>query len=246
MPDPALRLLDEPALCLWILRRLGAPQILVELTQEQLDDCVEAAKRWFAAKKGIVRRAVLQIQAGQSEYVLPEEVAAVTHVAPTESALDLSLTVAPGFFLPDQQIPYHALAAPQSAGLYSSFTQSLQYIATAKRILGIDFDFAFDDVTHVLRVFPNPKTSGPATYTYNARNFALTALRERDHDLVKRYALATAKEIVGRVRSKRQALGAQGAVTLDGESLVKESQEDIEKLGEEILLQSDPLSFLTG
>lgn len=246
MPDPALRLLDEAGLCQWILRRLGAPQLLVELTQAQLDDCVEAAKRWFAAKKGIVRQGTLQILAGQSEYELPEEVTAVTHLARTESALDLSLTLAPGFFLPDQQIPYHALAAPQSAGLYSSFTQSMQYIATAKRILGIDPDFQFDDATHTLRIFPSPTTTGPATYTYNARSFVLTQLRERDHELVKRYALAVAKEIVGRVRSKREAMGAQGPVTLDGKDLLEESKDDLEKLAEEIMATSDPLSFLTG
>lgn len=246
MPDPNLQLLDEPGLTLWILRRLGAPQLVVELTQEQLLDAVESAKRWMAAKKGVMREGRVNILANIQAYTLPEDVGQVTSVAFTESALDLSLTIAPGFFLPDQQIPYHALAAPQSGGLYSSYTQSLQYIETAKRILGIELDWQYDPSKRELYVFPCPKTQGLAVYQYKSRSFTLAQLGELDHDLVKRYALAVSKEILGRVRSKREMLGATGAVTLDGEKLLEESREDIERLNEEIQASGIPMGFLTG
>lgn len=240
------RLLTESELGLWILERLGAPLVVVELTAGSLQHCVESAKRWFSSKKGVMRERDLELLGAQQSYLLPEDVDQVTEVAFPESALDLSLTLAPGYFLPDQSIPYHALAAPQSGGLYSSYTQSLQYIETAKRVLGIESDWQYNPETRTLTVFPTPKTTGTARYYYKSSQFTIEQLRERDHDLVKRYALAVAKEILGRIRGKRETLGATGPVTLDGKDLLDESKEEMEKLNEEIGQAGLPMGFLSA
>ena len=240
------RLLTESELGLWILERLGAPLVVVELTEGSLRHCVESAKRWFSSKKGVQRELDLDLLGAQQHYVLPEDVDQVAEVAFPESALDLSLTLAPGFFLPDQSIPYHALAAPQSGGLYSAYTQSLQYIETAKRVLGIETDWAYNPETRTLTVFPTPQTGGRARVYYKSSAFTIEQLRERDHDLLKRYALAVAKEVLGRIRGKRETLGATGPVTLDGKDLLDESKEEIEKLNEEIGQSGFPMGFLSA
>lgn len=240
------QLLTEAGIETWILERLGAPLVVVELTQGQLAHAVESAKRWFAAKKGVAIERDLALVPNQQHYTLPEDVDQVMDLALPESALDLSLTLAPGYFLPDQSIPYHALAAPQSGGLYSSYTQSLQYIETAKRVLGIELDWSYDSTTRKLSIFPTPKGGGTARYTFKSRFFTVEQLRERDHDLVKRYALTVAKEILGRVRGKREVLGATGPVTLDGKDLLDESKAEREELDEEISQSGFPIGFFTG
>lgn len=240
------RLLTEAELQTWILERLGAPLVVVELAKEHLQHAVEGAKRWFAGKKGVTRERDLPLVPNQQVYVLPDDVDQVTEFAFPESALDLSLTISPGFFLPDQQIPYHALAAPQSGGLYSSYTQSLMYIETAKRTLGIELDWEYNPVTKALALFPTPKGGGTGHYSYKSSDFTIEQLRERDHDLVKRYALSVAKEILGRVRGKREVLGATGPITLDGDKLLEEAEKEREKLDEEIGSSGMPMSFLSA
>lgn len=240
-------LLTESELQTWILESLGAPVVVVELTASQLALCIENAKRWFAAKKGHLRQAQVQIIAGQQDYVLPDEdIDLVTEVVFTEPGLDVASLTGQGFLMPDQTLPYRSFASPRSGGTYSHITQALQYIETSKRVLGVEQDWTYDPGTKRLSVYPYPKTGGAAIYTYKARRFTLEQLREIDHDLVKRYALAKAKEILGRIRSKREAIGATGAIQLDGQALLEESQKEVELLGEEIAKSGLPTPFLTS
>jgi len=77
----------------------------------------------------------------------------------------------------------------------------------------------------------------------------LEQLGERDHDLVKRFALMRSKYMVGRVRSKYQGgfTGAGGqSVDLDGQALLEEARSEEEKLQEEIGLAGFPMMFQTG
>ena len=73
-------------------------------------------------------------------------------------------------------------------------------------------------------------------------------LSERDHDLVKRMALAQAKLDLGRIRSKYQSgfPTAQGHEQLDGEILLQEGQAEVELLNQEIGDSAMPMSFITG
>lgn len=242
---PNSGLMNESELMQWILRRLGAPFLKVELTELNLRDAIESARRWFAAKKGIQKTAPLQVQAGQTEYLLPDGIETVEDVAFMTPAMDISLVFSP-FTLIDDKVPYDVFAAPHSIGLYSSYTQTLQYVETAKRILGAEPDWRQEG--RMLYIFPIPKSSATILLNYKSSQITIEQLGERDHDLLKRYALACAKEDVGRVRSK-YASGfptAQGHEQLDGERLLEEAAATKEALDEEIALSGFPMGFMTG
>jgi hypothetical protein len=120
----------------WLLRRLGAPMLKVELTQEHLEDAIEQAKRWFAAKKGQSKWAKLNISPGISAYDLSKlwpdangvlgpdttppavppappnppravEVDVVCDVVFPSSRFDMSLLAGSPYVMPDQQVPYN-------------------------------------------------------------------------------------------------------------------------------------------
>ena len=238
------QLMDDAALSLWILRRLGAPQWKVELTQCNLDDAIASAKRWFAAKKGLMRLGGLSLVAGRPDYPLPDEVDAVISVSFERPEPDVSTIFSP-FLLMDDEIPYDVFAAPQSVGLYSSFVQTLQYVDTAKRVLGADLDWRQHD--RVLYISPTPGESRRVVYQYKTSVYAIDQLSEIDHDLIKRRALAFAKMDLGRVRSKYDSFqGANGSRNLDGERLLEEAQAEMEKLDEEIIELGKPMLFATG
>lgn len=237
-------LMTEAELKDWILRRLGAPFLKVELTQGHLDDIVEESLRWFSAKKGLVKLSLLTTQAGVTEYDLPHDADMILNVNFSLSPLDIAMVYEP-YLLEGDSLPFDVFASPESGGLYSSLVQSLQYIETAKRVLGGEPEWR--QIGRKLRIWPAPKQGSSVMLEYKSNHITLQDLSERDHDLIKRFALAQAKEDVARVRSKYDSYPtAQGSVSLDGDRLFDEAQREKEKLEEEIFDSAMPMAFITG
>jgi hypothetical protein len=239
---------DDEELSQWVLRRHGAPLLKVELTADHLHDNIEDAKRWFAAKKGWRRFYSFDVIATKSEYTLPKDVDVVLDVVFAYDPLDLSILAFP-YWLPGEnsQIPYSVFnVAGHSGGLYSNYVQTLQFIETAKRVMSSEADWRQEN--DKLQLFPNPTRSGKCVVEYNSHQInPVIELTERDHMLLKKYALAMAKMDLGRIRSKFDNYPtAQGTVTMDGAALLQEAREDIEKLDEEIGESGKPMGFLVG
>lgn len=242
---------DEEELQQWILRRLGAPLLKVELTADHLHDNIEDAKRWFAAKKGWKKFWTLPIAQNQNVYDLPDDADVVTDVIFSYNPLDLSILAFPYWLPPENnQIPYSVFnVAGRSGGLYSNYTQILQSIEMAKRVLSAETDWRQEKNAqgNTLMLFPNPTRSGLAIVEYTTHTINVLELSERDHHLMKRYALALAKLDLGRIRSKFDNYPtAQGTVTMDGAALLEEARTDFEKLEEELADSAMPMGFLVG
>jgi len=244
-PAHKSQLMDAEALKQWILRRLGAPFLKVELTADNLEDAVENARRWFVAKKGVTRFYTLPIQSG-NDYDLLDDVDTVTDVVFTSSALDLTLVFSP-FVLIDEKVPYDVFAAPSSGGLYSSLVQTLQYIDMGKRILSAEADWRQEGRKLYIMPASRPDYASNLLVEYKANSVTIEQLNERDHDLIKRFSLAQAKLDVGRVRSKYDTFStAQGSSTMDGLTLLDEARTELEKLEEEISASAYPMPFMVG
>lgn len=243
----ATGLMNAEALYKWILRRLGAPLTKVELTGCHLEDNIEDARRWLSAKKGIRKQAVITINSGQVEYNLDDldpEIDTVLDIAFPTNPLDLSLIFAP-FTMIDDKVPYDVFAAPGSAGVYSTFTQTIQYTEMAKRVLSVEQDWRQEG--RLLYLFPVPHYQSAAIIWFKSSKVVIEQLSERDHELLKRYALALAMRDLGFVRSKYDSYPtAQGTVTLNGDRLLDAANEALEKLNEEIADSGMPMPFIVG
>jgi len=235
--------MTEQELKKWILRRLGSPIAKVCLDELHLEDAVDDAKRWFAAKKGVDRDITLDLFSGKVEYVMPEDCDAVLDVSFQVSPLDISLIFAP-HIIADEKVPYNAFAAPSSAGLYSSLVQSLQYVDMAKRIINSERNWMYFPHKNILLLLPNPKGGGKAYVEYKSTCNTIEQLPERDHDLVKRWSLAYAKMDLGNIYSKYSSWPtAQGQVQLNGPALISQAEASFEKLEEEIYNSAMPMPF---
>jgi len=241
-------LLNDEELGQWILRRLNAPIWKVELCQEHVDDAIEWAKRWFAAKKGVQELFIANTEAGKVCYDLETigdcKIDTVLDVAFGQTKLDLSLIFSP-FTLLEEKIPYDVFASGGSAGLYSSYVQTLGYVEVAKRILSAELEWYQEG--QMLYVAPVPSSARTIILTAKTNQVIIEQLRERDHDLVKRYALAKAREDIAWIRGKYGDFpGAQGAATLNWTEILEASRTEIEKLEEEISASAYPMGFITG
>jgi len=241
---PGNKLMNREELGQWILRRLGAPFWDIELCEQHVKDAVENAVRWFAAKKGVHKLFTISVLPNVVEYTLDCEIDRVIDVAYETHKLDLSLIFSP-FTLLEEKIPYDVFASGGSGGLYSSYVQSLQYIEMAKRVLSAEFEWY--EINDKLFIAPPPVDS--RTLIVHAKiNFTdIEILEERDHDLIKRYALAQAQKDLAWVRGKYgEYPSAQGSTTLNWNDLLMDAKEEITKLEEEIMGAGYPMGLVCG
>jgi len=238
------KLMDEAALGQWILRRLGAPVWCVELTQDHINDAIKSAVDWFTAKKGAFKLGHFTLVSGQPMYCLPDEVEIILDLFFPAPESDISLIFSP-YLLLDEKVPYDVFAAPQSVGLYSSYTHTLQYIETAKRVLSAEMDW--EQRGRQVWITPVPKQVGKCIYEYKSCVFNIQQLPYRDHYLIKNYALAVAMRDLALIRGKFASFPtAQGDQSLNGDVLLSEANAMLEKLNEEIMLTGYPMKFTTG
>lgn len=238
------QLLDKEEMKQWILRRLGAPVWEIQLCEEHVEDAIEQAIRWFAAKKGMKKLFTIDVIPQQVCYDLDDCIDKVLDVAFTEQKLDLSLVFSP-FTLLEEKIPYDVFASGGSGGLYSSYVQSLQYIEMAKRILSAELEWT--QINYQLYIAPVPVRARSMIVWAKINFTQLTDLMERDHDLVKRYALAKAMQDLAFIRGNyTEYPTAQGTTGFNWDRMLSWSETEIEKLEEEIMLSGFPMGFVTG
>lgn len=248
--------MDEDQLKVWILRRLGAPLLKIELTEEHLSDVVSMALHWYAAKKGFIRNYKQLLTPSITQYPLEPYVDVVTDVVFPLSTYDLTPLTSPwGWAWPEENLgmPLNsvyrgfAAAGASSGGVVSSFSQVLQYSDMARRVFNGDLEWRQEDRLLYILPYRQSVYYPSAIVYYTSTRFTLLDLNERDHDLVKRYALARAKLDLGRIRSKYdQYPTAQGSTGLDGATLIGEGQTEVDELNDEIGDSAMPIGFMTG
>lgn len=258
-------LLSEETLVPWILRYLGAPWVKVELTEDAIKDAIEEARRWFTAKKGFRRLMFWDVVSGVSEYVLPPDVEVVLDVAFASGGGATAEQIASAGFGPGYgtvdifgglvvsgtglEITAYSITGGSTGGIgpLSSMTMALQNLEMFSRVFSSELDWRQDG--RVLRLFPvRGYPTGKLFLEYKSNMLTIEQLSERDHDLVKRYALMACKKRVGRVRSKYPGgfPTAQGNADLDGATLLDEARMEEEKLEIEIFESGFPMAFMLG
>lgn len=228
----------------WIIRTLGYPFVKVELTEEHVQDSIEDAVRWFVAKKGVEKQKIITIDQSDNGYLLPEDVDVVLGVDREYTATNLAMLYSSATLI-DDRLPYVLYPGAQQGGGFSAILQSQQYSEMGKRILSSEEDWRQEG--RMLYLFPAPNTGAQFRLRYKANTLEVEKLSERDHDLIKRFAMAMAKMRLGNIRSKYSSFpGAQGNTELDGARLLSESQSEVETLTTEVAQSGFPLGFIVG
>ena len=210
----------------WIKRKLGAPSVSVELTDEQLVDCIDKAIRWFEARAGgIVKEASLTLVEGQNEYSVNNDV------------LDVIDVYFPGYRLFDY-LPYAAAGFPlkfittEFAGIVATQVR----FESLKKIMGLEHAWEFLQASRKLRLYPTVGSGAngyQVIYKYLAKVSDLDELDASDLEPLMEYALAEAKEVLVAVRGKYRTVALPaGETELDADRLADEARTAKERLEE--------------
>jgi len=257
-------LLSEEGLISWILRYLGAPFVKVELGEDHIRDAIEDARRWFASKKGVRKFVFFDVVQGVSEYVLPHDVEVVLDVAFMGGSALTSEQIAsagfgPGYGAVDLMgglavtgtgLSINAYSVGRGSaeiGPLSSLTIGIQNVDQFSRVFSSELDWRQDG--RVLRLFPTRGyPTGQILLECKLNQVVIEQLPERDHEILKRYAVVGCKKRLGRIRSKYPGgfPGAQNSFDLDGSALLDEARTEEEQLNIEIMETGFPMAFLLG
>jgi len=241
--------LSYPKTRQFILNALGYPIVKVELTDEQILECIDKAIFKFMQYRTPEReQRYVEVRGGGNMVKLPldlpkEEIIEVTYSPNADIFAQLSGS-GESFYL-----TYYM----QNTGgtFLSDFYVAMAYKETMEQTLGIwpsyellsgkDVDGSNCDY---IRLSPRP-TTGLKLGILFSRPMAEDEADQQEW--IHKYSLAWAKEILGRVRSKYGSVpGPSGEMSLDGATLLSEAQQEKEKLEAEIINISEPLGFIVG
>jgi len=230
----------------FILGRLGAPVIDVELTPFQLESSIEEAITTleYHAPNMMTQYAVFETSAGINLYELPAEIMnGLNDVWNSRNFFDLGAS--PGSLEYDFAIMFFT-----NTGLFNNYNVSeyllmQQYLKQISKVLGQGFNWQVVN-GRFLQIWPTPSDNEGVILEFRALDAA--TLHPAYKNWVQRFALGIAKGILGRTRSKYAVLpGPSGGSKLDGEILLGESKEEREKLMTELTEAIEgPSLFITG
>jgi len=247
----------------WLKRSLGGGIVVIELCQDHFEDSFADAIRWYIGRNGIKRRAVQNIVGGIQEYQMPDDCDELLEVWFPGVQIDLIAAINPYAFIDVDQIPIasQSLTGVPGGSFYGTLELMLSHASTARRITGSEPAWEYFKDTNTLHIAPRNQRGGLAIAKYISTTLVcddpmspavipkndFKRLRYRHRELILRYALAKVKERLGRVRGKYSDLPSSGgARTLDGETLLAESKDEVTTLNEEIMELNEGVPFLIG
>lgn len=241
-----------------ISTRLGAGMVDVELDPDHLDLAIDnAVARYRQRSNNAMEESFLfiEVQPEQQVYRLPDEVQEVRALyrrsvggqAGGANIDPFSL----GWSNYIYQIQNPAMMSSSGAGMLASYDFAMQYQELVGRMFGRDVMYTWDTATKrltMLRRFNNVETI--AVHIYNARPEDVLLIDVYAYPWIKDYATAQAMLMLGEARTKFSSLGGpQGGVSLNGDRLIGDAKETMQKLDEELekfIESHDGMPFIIG
>jgi hypothetical protein len=222
----------------FILNMLGAPTIKVELQDEQLNTAVQLAKDVFIRYLGRDMYAYTIATAYQTEYDWPTDALSIYQVYYRPATLSALGNIAQNLFS-----DFYLLATDLAVDIYESPTTYWCYLASREMLektYGVWGSWENVDYRR-FRLYPSPFKDQPIGIFYKSNKFDLT---EDKMNLFKRLALAYAKIMLGRIRSKYANIPGSNnnLLTLDGTQLLTEGSTEEKDLMAQMQLLA-PLRF---
>ena len=235
----------------YILRKLGAPLVAIELTDEQLDDCINDAVEEFT-KWVVQEREYFAFDLTKYEenigFKLPDNVQGVytfnddggvrTDGINTLFTVENSLWNAAGGAWP----------MPMGPGGWVDYHLAMQSIELTKRMTGGGYQFEYNPRSKYLTLTPDP-VSLSADVSGAWVVVGCYTLRPEDQQFgeswVKRMGLAQAKITLGTIREKYDGVQLLGGGSINA-SVKDEGITERDALMEEIQTTYPPIGFWIG
>jgi len=242
----------------YVILMLGGPVIDLELDQQQLSLAVDEALRIFEewAPQSYFQWYHFDTVAEQSIYQMPCDIGLirdVQYLPPTcDGARELGGSMPLGWI---GDTGYGAGGLAWGAwgynrhqpywGYAGEWVLFKQYEDMFERTSGRNGGWEFYEDQHSLKIYPTPHFGGG--------NVSVHYLQKKKdwkevHQFMNEYALALAKIMVGRIRSKYSTIVSPGqGVTLDGATILQEGKDEKKQLEHDLIYKwQEPIPIMIG
>lgn len=222
----------------WILRKLGAPLITIELTDEQLDDCINDSVETYT-KYCLQDEDYYAFQlSGYTEtsgFLMPSN---VLNVFSLDDDYNYNNTNGINTLFSISNAMWNAGIFPNFMGGegWISYHLARQSVELSKRMTGGGFQFHYNPRTKYLKLYPDPIAMDMSGLIVVGCSLIRAETMQLGEDWVKRMALAEAKILLGTIRKKFEGVQLLGGGTIDttiGDEGTTERDALIEKLRRE-------------
>jgi hypothetical protein len=239
----------------YVERRLGGGVVHVELTPDHYSDAISESLLWFSGCIGQLKNIVIQVNDSGGAFDVSPDCYQVVEVYFQRLVSDFPTDP---FDVGLSQIVLNGVASVGSAGdvygygaqtdVFSSIVQSMQYREQARRILSADRDWEWDFAARKLRLFPTSGRLGSEVFAvYLTDEIDVALLRPYEYDVVRRYALGSAMEALGYIRTKySDGPSATGQVSLNGSDLLANADLIKSDCRDRIARLKPPAPFIVG
>jgi len=226
----------------YVLTMLGAPVLPLELDSQQLENAIDFALQIFEdyAPAEYFQYYTFYTTPGQSVYNLPPDVGFIRHVSYKETANYAFSSSDLGGVIPLEYMgagAYGSIAGginPQQPvwGKMSEWVIYKQYEDMYNRISGQQGGWEWLAGYNTIKLYPVPYRTYPVAVRYLQRRTDFGMVTQA----MQEGALAFAKIILGRIRSKIQnPPGPNGGVQLDGQQILQEGIEEKKQWQEDLI-----------
>lgn len=234
---------------------LGGTMSDVELDDDQLETAIDMTIENYRTRSGnAYEEAFLQLKMlrDESSYVLPREVSIVRKIYRRgNGVVNGSGSTTDPFSIAYTNTYLLSAVRGSSGGGLLTYDLYHQFDEVVGRMFGRDIMFTFNRVTK--RLVLERTILGDEDVLLHVYQMKPEFMLYQDNLIypwIRDWAIATAKHMLGRVRSKFQSLGGpQGSITLDGSALLAEAAADFERLEKDIRNYRDgakPMGFIIG
>lgn len=230
---------------------LGDGMVDVELDPKHYEQAIDLAVDKFRQKSSNSTEEAyifLEFQPDVNEYTLAKEVIEVRDIFRRSVAGSNSSSELDPF-----EMAYTNLYFLQGGRIGGMLTWDAfaQYQEVVRRLFGGHINFKYNNNNQKLTIMRRPRTVESVLIRCYMEKPVDTLITDRyARPWIRDYSLAQSKMMLGEARSKFGSLpGAQGSVTLNGDTLKNEAQASIEKLERDIETYGtgeDPLTFIIG
>lgn len=222
----------------FIITMLGAPAVKVELTDEQLQQSINLALEVYIRYLGRERYAYTVAKSHQSEYEWPSDCKEIFHVFFRPATLSALGNINQAMFS-----DFYLLATDLAVDIYESPVTFWCYLASREMLektYGVWGSWENIDFRR-FRIYPIPFKDQIIGIWYKSNDLDFA---EEKFNLLRKLALAYAKQILGRIRSKYANIPGSNnnMLTLDGTALLAEGAQE-EKDITTYIMQLVPLRF---
>lgn len=249
-----------------IRRRLGYPMVKVELDNQQIMDEIDYSRqKWMKWAVGQATQEVyftVELSAGEYLYDMPAGTVEVIGYKAKGIGESINTLFTLENYLYSQGL-YDALIKTSISDGYSliSYHIARDFLHTVERYIPDEYNFKYHPYTNQLEIRPVPGSVDSASGSYSGESQGYILVRAymvqqssytdswdssetykqffEYSDWIQDYALARCKVTLGRIRGKFANFASMGntGISLDGDQLISEGKEEIERLEETLRLE---------